>query len=152
MLTGESSLDVIVKSLYAGANQYITKPYNLDELLARVYAALQTTTDSIQPRTGGNPGSFAVITEHRTLKCDGKSITLTKREWDLWQLLVLQPEIVVSRDHIHRALFNQGYLPFSRAVDIIAGRLRKKLRSLTDEVAILSVRSSGYVLARNRKV
>jgi DNA-binding response OmpR family regulator len=148
MLTGESSTEVIVSCLYAGADQYITKPYVLEELLARVHVTLRNAG---VPEAGSENGTFegiGISENNRKLISETDSVSISERELEVAQVLFANPEQVIRRDYLYSLIFGTNLPPFNRAIDIIVGRLRKKVAQLTDDVVILSARNSGYMLTR----
>jgi two-component system OmpR family response regulator len=147
MLTAESSTEITAACLYAGADQYVTKPYILEELLARIYSTLknssQTTTSS---SSSSSAGGMAINSKNRTIRLDNNVIYLSAREFAVAEILFENFDNVVSRERIYSTVFGHELPPLSRAVDIIIGRLRKKLCTLSESAEIVSARSAGYIL------
>jgi DNA-binding response OmpR family regulator len=149
MLTGESSTDVTVSCLYAGADQYVTKPYNLQELVARIHVVLNRFPRESVETTSSPELSYNGITLNgklRELRGEQESARLTEREIQLAEVLFMNPDEDIPRDRIFALIFGKQMPPFNRAIDIIVGRLRKKLSKVTDDVIIQPSRSSGYRL------
>lgn len=154
-----------VVGLEIGADDYITKPFDLRELLARVKAVLRRTAgpDTVQlsadtvaapsrPRAPPcEQHRFAGFTLDMAARCllgpDGSEIALTNGEFDLLAVFVLHPGRVLSRDFLLEHTRGRQAAPFDRAVDVLVGRLRKKLSDDTAQPRLLkSVRSAGYLL------
>ena len=149
MLTGETSTDLTVSCLYAGADHYVTKPYNLQDLIARMHVVLN------RPSDGGAKAPDPLTLTYRAVTLDGKrrelrgeknSVTLTQREIQLAEVLFMNPDEVKHRDKIYTQIFGKQMPPFHRGIDIIVGRLRKKLAAASDDITIEPSRSAGYRL------
>ncbi|MEP6938582.1 MAG: response regulator transcription factor [Rudaea sp.] len=154
MLTGRSdSVDRIV-GLELGADDYVTKPFDLRELLARVRSVLRRTSEhkASRPVQGGDNlrfASFTLNTAARTLLSPaGTDVPLTSGEFELLAIFVSHPERVLSRDELMTLLHGHGAGPFDRAVDVGVGRLRRKLEENgAQDTLIRSVRGAGYLFA-----
>lgn len=149
MLTGESSTDITVSCLYAGADQYIVKPYVLQELIARIHVVLNRSNSNKTITPSRKNLSFAGITlngNKRELRSPGSLVRLTERELQLAEILFMRPEEDIPRDQIFMLISGKQMPPFNRAIDIIVGRLRKKLTQVSPNVIIRALRSSGYRL------
>lgn len=145
MLTGEKSVENTVSCLEAGADQYVVKPFNADELLARLRASLRArmaaNDRSTQP-------SLDVDASGRVASFKGKWIELTEKETALALALSRTPGIEVSRSHLMERVCGLGAaVEFnSRRLDMLVGRLRRKLAGLDGCLDILSARKYGYKL------
>jgi two-component system OmpR family response regulator len=149
-----------VVGLEIGADDYITKPFDMRELLARVKAVLRRTeaaTPVVAAATAGTNGGnrdrhrFADFTldtaAHCLLGADGNEIALTAGEFDLLSVFVHNPGRVLSRDFLLEHTRGREAAPFDRAVDVLIGRLRKKIEADAQQPQILkSVRGAGYIL------
>jgi len=148
MLTGETSTDTTVACLYAGADQYVLKPYDLKELLARIHSALHN-----QPKPSKDTSSHKLLVNDveldgmaRTLSCGPTSVKLTERELAVAEVLFTNHNTEIKRDYIYSAVYGHQMKAFSRAADILIARFRKKLREISDDLLILPTRSAGYIL------
>jgi DNA-binding response OmpR family regulator len=146
MLTAESSTEVTAACLYAGADQYVTKPYILEELLARIYSTVKNSSQTAKIANSSSAGGLAINSKNRTVRLDSNVIYLSAREFAVAEILFENFDTVVSRESIYTTVFGHELPPLSRAVDIIIGRLRKKLSTLSEAVEIVSARSAGYIL------
>lgn len=149
MLTGESSTDVTVSCLYAGADQYVTKPYILQELVARIHVVLNRFPRENEEVSQTLELTYNTVTLNgrlRELRSETGVVRLTEREIQLAEVLFMHPDEDIPRDRIFALIFGKQMPPFNRAIDIIVGRLRKKIAKVTDEVVIQPSRSSGYRL------
>ena len=149
MLTARTDPVDVVLGLEAGADDYVTKPFEIRELIARVRAALR--------RAGREPsdvdrltlGRLEIDLGGRTVARDGNDIALTRTEFDLLVDLARHPGQVLERDTLLDRIWGYDYLGDSRLVDVAVGRLRSKIE--TDPAApelILTVRGAGYKAAR----
>jgi two-component system OmpR family response regulator len=140
ILTARDQISDRIEGLNAGADDYLVKPFDLDELSARVMA--------VSRRYGGNPNPQVVLGDLKIDKVarrvwrDGKSIDLTKREWAILDLLTQRATSVVSKEQIEEALYDFGSEVESNTVEVHVSRLRKKL----GRDAIHTLRGVGYRL------
>lgn len=145
MLTARHEVGDRVAGLDAGADDYLTKPFALAELLARLRALLR--------RTKAEPGSG--VLRYRDLELDGLSrrarrggrlIDLTKTEYDLLELLISNAGIVLNRDLIYREIWDIEFETSSNSLDVYIGYLRRKLEDGGEPRLIQTARGVGYVL------
>jgi len=130
MLTARTSEDDRVSGLEQGADDYVTKPFSLRELTARVRAVLRRGPASEQRRPGSYRGERLVADfEAVAIAVDGAPVRLTRREFELLQYLVQNKNRVVSRDRLLERVWGYERLVETRSVDVHVGRLRSKLRS-----------------------
>jgi two-component system, OmpR family, copper resistance phosphate regulon response regulator CusR len=140
ILTARDSLTDKVAGLEAGADDYVTKPFRFEELLARVRVRLR---DERAPEpTMLRAGSAALDLRTRRLLVDGTSIELTAREFALAEMFFRHPGHVLSREQLLSNVWGYDYDPGSNVVDVYVGYLRKKI----GEERIATVRGIGYRL------
>ena len=153
MLTSREEEADKVLGLELGADDYITKPFSMRELLARVKANIRRVGMVPAAPQGEEPaaadmklGRITVDVERATVYKDGKHLDLTQREYDLIRYLVSQPGKVFSREALMEHVWNyEGYVGDVRAVDVAVRRLREKLED--DPAAprfICTKRGMGY--------
>jgi len=131
-----------VEGLSLGADDYVTKPFGLKELLARVHAALRRSGRGEEIRRFGT-----IEIDLKTRRCtrDGVPVDLTAREFDLLRHFVLHPEIPLSREQIMQAVWGIDYFGTARTVDNFILRLREKLESDPARPHLIeTVRGIGY--------
>ena len=129
MLTARSGEDDRVTGLEQGADDYVTKPFSLRELTARVRAVLRRGP-AAEPRQGSYRGE-RLVADFGTvaIAVDGAPVRLTRREFELLQYLVNNKDRVVSRDRLLERVWGYERLVETRSVDVHVGRLRSKLRT-----------------------
>ncbi len=128
MLTAKSSESDRVAGLELGADDYVTKPFSLRELTARVRAVLRrSTTVEERPAAGYQGTHLTADFDAVAVAVDGDSIRLTRREFELLRYLVQNKNRVVSRDRLLERVWGYDRLVETRSVDVHVGRLRSKL-------------------------
>ena len=151
MLTARGdSIDVVV-GLEAGADDYVRKPFEMPELVARIRAALRRRRGTAEADASPQLqlGPLAIDTAGRTASRDGAEIALTRTEFDLLVELAQRPGQVLSRDQLLDRVWGYDYLGDSRLVDVAIGRVRAKIeRDPANPELLLTVRGSGYKAAR----
>jgi len=153
MLTARGDTIDVVVGLEAGADDYVKKPFEMPELVARVRAALRRRRSTTEVAGAVPPpiqlGPVSIDTAGRTASRDGQEIPLTRTEFDLLAELAARPGQVFSRDQLLDRVWGYDYLGDSRLVDVAIGRVRAKVeRDLANPELILTVRGSGYKAAR----
>ena len=135
MLTARTSEDDRVAGLEHGADDYVTKPFSLRELTARVRAALRRGPAAESKRQGSYQGArLNADFEAVAIAVDGAPVRLTRREFELLQYLVNNKNRVVSRDRLLERVWGYERLVETRSVDVHVGRLRSKLRSAGHQI------------------
>ncbi len=143
ILTAKDAVTDKVEGLDAGADDYLVKPFSIEELLARVRAHLRRVTPAI---TGEIRVADLIINlEGREVFRGGRRIELSNKEFELLELLARSPGKVFSRFEIEEKVW-PGYQGGSNVVDVYIGYLRKKLEAEGERRLIHTVRGVGYVL------
>ena len=148
MLTARDTTHDKVVGLEAGADDYLTKPYELDELLARVRALLRRVQRLSPPAATLRIGPFELDLAQQRVTRDGQELSLTTTEFKLFCHLANAPGRVFSRDELIEAVWGyQDYFGDPRTVDVHIRHLRQKLeRDPAQPEIILTVRGAGYRL------
>jgi len=144
MLTAKDTLQDRVQGLDAGADDYMVKPFELDELLARVRALLRRTQPERVPLL-----SFADLTldtSTRQASRRGRVISLTAKEYDLLELFMRHPRQVLTREMIFDRVWGYDFGGESNVLDVYIRYLRQKLEIDDEQRLIHTVRGVGYVL------
>jgi two-component system response regulator CpxR len=147
MLTARGSeLDRIL-GLELGADDYLPKPFNPRELVARLRAILRRT--STTGVVSGQPIRLADIELHpesRSVTCGGKPVNLTGAEFDLLHTFLRNPGKIISREDLTQAALGRPMSPMDRSIDVHVSNLRRKLGSYDgNHERIKAIRGSGYV-------
>jgi two-component system, OmpR family, response regulator MprA len=145
MLTARHEVSDRVSGLDAGADDYLPKPFSLDELLARLRALLRRTSVSgadEQLRVA----DLTLDPQRRTASRDGRPLELTKTEFDLLELLMLNAGIVLGRDTIYDRIWGFDFETGSRSLDVYIGYLRRKTEADGEARLVHTVRGVGYVV------
>ena len=145
MLTARDAISDRVEGLEAGADDYLVKPFDLDELIARLRALLRRTLGT----DGHDQLRFADLTldagAHEARRGE-RRIELTRTEFLLLELFMLNPRRVLSRSLIHERVWGYDFGPASNSLGVYVGYLRRKLEADGEPRLIHTVRGVGYVL------
>jgi len=155
MLTASGETVDRIVGLEMGADDYMAKPFDLRELLARVRAVLRRS--GAQAPSGGDiapttrvPFGICVldVDAHKLFDSDGVEIRITAMEFDLLKAFADHPNRVLNRDQLLELAHNRGWEPFDRSIDIRIARIRRKIeRDASKPQVIKTVRGVGYVYA-----
>ena len=145
MLTARDTLHDRVAGLDAGADDYLTKPFELDELLARLRALLRRGHTVLPEMI--SVGDLTVDTRSQTVRRAGQPIPLTSREYTMLEFLARHAGEVVTRADITAHVWDENHDPFSNALEVYVGRLRKKIDAGAARPLIHTRRGAGYMLA-----
>ncbi len=155
---GESVERVV--GLELGADDYVTKPFDLRELLARIRSVLRRSANTVGEHAAIGHAIAAAPFEfegfklepdaRRLIAADGSDVALTTGEYDLLHAFVQRPNLVLSRDHLMNTVHGRDAGPYDRAIDVQIGRLRRKIEpDPANPKLIKSVRGAGYLFAAN---
>lgn len=147
MLTARTALDDRVEGLDAGADDYLTKPFALDELLARIRALLRRSTGGVAATM--KIGDLVINPGARTAARGGREMNLTKTEFDLLHLLCLNPGLVLDRSRIYNEIWGIDFETTSNSLDVYIGYLRRKTEERGESRIIETVRGVGYVVRQS---
>ena len=144
ILTARDTKEDVVKGLDKGADDYLTKPFNLDELLARVRALLRR--QSGEPLTVIEAGPLRIDPNRKEVSRDGQILHLTAKEYALLEYLARHGGSVLSRTQLSEHVWDMNFEPTSNVVDVYIGYLRNKVDKPFDQALIKTVRGHGYML------
>jgi two-component system OmpR family response regulator len=151
IVSGQGASEERALGLELGADDYIAKPFDLREMLARIRSVLRRAQPAPQQSSGGRlafDGLAVSLGTRRLTGRDGEDIPLTAGEFALLSALLQHPNEVLSRDHLLNVLHGRDAGPFDRAIDVQVGRLRRKIeRDPAVPRLLQSVRGAGYLLA-----
>ena len=141
-----------VTGLEVGADDYLCKPIKPRVLLAHIRAQLRRQSHfknlSLQDIKQVSNGALTIDIRKRIVRYNKKEITLSSAEFDLLWVLAMNAGSIISRDQLHKEIFNLDYDGFDRSIDLRISRLRKKLDDDPKEPKIIkTIRNKGYLLA-----
>jgi DNA-binding response OmpR family regulator len=144
VVTARDDKESVVALLDAGADDYVTKPFDLGELLARTKALIRRgkgQTSSIL-----SIGDLELNTVSRTVQRGGRAVTLTAMEYRLLEYLLHRPGAVVSKTELLEHLYDYNWEKFSNVIEVYISGLRRKLDDRSSKQLIHTVRGQGYIL------
>jgi len=144
ILTAKTEVSAKVAGLDAGANDYITKPFAFDELLARIRAVLRNTSQVSATELVVADLRLDLLT--KVAQRAGRRVDLAPREWAILELFMRSPHQILSRSQILSHAWNYSFDPGSNVVDVYVGYLRRKLNVPGVPPLIQTVRGAGYRL------
>lgn len=149
MLTARDSVMDKVSGLDMGADDYITKPFAIEELLARIRVTLRQHRPAGDDKAKGDVITFKELsmdTARHTVTCGGKSLELTVKEFGLLQALLENVSIVLTREQLLERVWGYDYFGETNVVDVYIRYLRSKLEEVSETKYIQTVRGVGYVI------
>jgi DNA-binding response OmpR family regulator len=151
-----SERDQLLQGFAVGVDDYVTKPFDIEVLLARIAASLRRSSTGGRPpalEASGAPvglGGLTIDTDTRSLRTPSGEVPLTPTEHGLLQLLTSRPGHLYSREEITESVWHHHYIASSRTLDVHMRRVRDKLREVRAEFTVQAVRGVGYRLAPAR--
>ncbi|MBU9720876.1 MULTISPECIES: response regulator transcription factor [Bacillaceae] len=146
LLSARDSIVDKVAGLDLGANDYITKPYQIEELLARIRSCIRIKRSQVPVVTALQVSDLIVDEALRTVMRGTKEIELTKREYDLLVYLLKNKNQVLQREQILESVWGYDYMGETNVVDVYIRYLRKKIDDGFRDPLILTIRGVGYIL------
>ncbi len=146
MLTARDTVVDKVAGLDSGADDYITKPFEIEELLARIRAALRKRPNPQEEGGCLTAGPLVMDTERHEVAVGGQTVELTRREFDLLRYLLENKEKVISRESLLDNVWGFDFVGETNAVDVYIRFLRAKLDEQFNIKLIHTVRGVGYVI------
>jgi len=158
MLTAADETADRVVGLELGADDYVTKPFDLRELRARIQAVLRRTAREVPAPPPAESGELARIGDlwldleaRRLLQADGTEVEITAMEFDLLAAFVRNPNRVLTRDRLLDLAHNRDSDPFDRSIDVRIARIRRKVeRDPSKPQVIKTMRGAGYIFVPAR--
>ena len=144
VLTARDNIDDKVEGLEAGADDYVTKPFAFEELLARVRAALRPRSPAREEVL--KVGDLVIRSASREVRRGDREVRLTAREYDLLEFLARHANTVVSKETIFEKVWGYDYEAESDALKVYISYLRRKLNGEGEPDLIHAVRGVGYIL------
>jgi two-component system, OmpR family, copper resistance phosphate regulon response regulator CusR len=150
MLTARDGFPDRVRGLDAGADDYLTKPFDFLELLARIRALLRRGP-ALLPGTI-SVGNLSLDTRARRVQRGGRDIRLTTKEYALLEYLARNAEQVLGRAQISEHVWDEHFDPFSNLIEVYVQRLRRKIGDRGSQQLLRTVRGEGYMLTGQSSV
>ncbi len=144
ILSGQTQLDSKIKGLGFGADDYLTKPFNARELIARIQAIVRRSQGHSHSLI--KVGNMTVDLQERSVEIDGKKVALTNKEYSVLELLSVRRGTTITKEVILNHLYNGMDEPEGKIVDVFVCKLRKKLSKIGGEEYIDTVWGRGYAL------
>lgn len=147
ILTSRDDKQTTVALLNAGADDYLTKPFDISELVARCRALIRRSQGHAAPRV--QVGDLVVLPESMTVTRAGQPVTLTAMEYRLLEYMAYRPRAVLSKTELLEHLYDYNWEKFSNVLEVYISSLRRKLNRDGAAPLIHTLRNRGYVLLRD---
>jgi two-component system cell cycle response regulator CtrA len=144
ILTGERETEMKIKTLGVGADDYMTKPVNRDELVARIHAVVRRSRGHAQSLI--TTGEIVVDLDGKTVAVNGRPVHLTGKEYHMLELLSLRKGTTLTKEMFLNHLYGGRDEPEMKIIDVFICKLRKKLAQYAQENYIETVWGRGYML------
>jgi DNA-binding response OmpR family regulator len=146
ILSARDTLDDKLKGFGVGSDDYLTKPFAFEELLARINALLRRKEDTIQPQSQLSYADLLLDSDSRAVRRDKRQIELTNMEFQLLEYLMRNAETVCSRSKIAANVWHEHFDRETNIVDVYMMYLRKKIDTAVGPHLIHTVRGIGYIM------
>ena len=146
IMTARDSVIDRVSGLDHGADDYIVKPFAIEELLARVRVALKKHTDQVQQTHRLTVCGVTMDTDRHEVTCNGEAIELTNREYELVHVLMENNNIVMDREKLMNRVCGYDYIGETNIIDVYVRHIRSKIDDVYGIRFIQTVRGVGYVI------
>ncbi|KEI75501.1 chemotaxis protein CheY [Clostridium botulinum B2 128] len=144
IVTARDEVEQLAFGLDNGADDYITKPFKLLELRARIHAVIRRFHGRTNPIMNIGPLKLNPIT--RTVEIENKPVALASKEFDILEYICYRHPAVVSSEEIAEHIYDENFDPFSSVLRVHIARLKKKLSNSSGKEILINIRGKGYVL------
>jgi DNA-binding response OmpR family regulator len=152
ILSALDSLNEVIAGLRMGADDYLTKPFSFEELLARIETIMRRSSDITEQDQMLKVGALVFDRKSLRFSADGIDIKMTPKELAIIELLMTNPDTLFSRERILNNVWGMDMDPLTNVVDVFIGKLRKKIDRDSASSIIETVRGLGYRLNLEKKV
>lgn len=146
ILTARDRWQEKVEGLEAGADDYLTKPFQTEELVARINALIRRASGQASPKVTHGPISLDTVSQEVTV--DGEIMDLTAYEYKVLEYLLMNPKKIISKTELTEHIYDQDFDLDSNVIEVFVGRLRKKLDPENQYKPIETLRGRGYRMNR----
>ena len=146
ILSAMDSLDDVIAGLRMGADDYMTKPFSFEELLARIETVMRRSAEISKEEMSLATGPLVFDRQSLRFSVDGNDVKMTAKELAIIELLMSNPGTLFSRERILSNVWGLNMDPLTNVVDVYIGKLRKKIDKDADQSMIETVRGLGYRL------
>jgi two-component system OmpR family response regulator len=146
ILSAMDGLDDVIAGLRMGADDYLTKPFSFEELLARIETIMRRSSDITDQEQTLKVGPLVFDRQSLRFSADGIEIEMTPKELAIMELLMTNPDTLFSRERILSNVWGMDMDPLTNVVDVFIGKLRKKIDRDSGSSIIETVRGMGYRL------
>lgn len=148
IITARTEREMMLEGFESGADDFVTKPFDLDELLARIAARLRRSAAAAgRPSGSVTPSGLVLDPDTHTVAAERGEVFLKPKEYELLDLLISRPGHLFRREEITRRVWKQGHTSTSRTLDVHVRHVRAKLEQIGAPVVIQNVRGVGYRIA-----
>lgn len=155
VVSAKSALEDRVKLLKSGADDYITKPFEREELLARVEAVLRRCSNTVEEPKDGKNLSFKQLVlkeSSREVFVKGNLLSLTAHEFDILKLLLQYPERVFTKEQVFEEIWKSGYYGEDNTINVHISNIRKKIKDFDEDSYIKTVWGIGFKIDTTESV
>jgi two-component system copper resistance phosphate regulon response regulator CusR len=145
MLTARDTVEDKIAGLDAGADDYLAKPFEFRELLARLRALLRRGGATVSALL--EVGDLQIDTRSHRVSVAGRLLTLTTKEYAILEYLARNADRIVTREQLAEHVWNQEFDPFTNVIEVYINRLRRHIERASDKKLIQTIRGSGYMLS-----
>ena len=144
IISGCNNHDIIINSFNLGIDDYITKPFLIEELVARVQAVIRRVNGKVNPNI--IIGKFNINTVLKKVTYKNKNIDLTSKEYDILEYLAIKYPAIISSEELLEHIYDESFDSFSSVLRVHIAKLRKKIKNISGIDILNNVRGKGYSL------